>query len=99
VVRCHCAARLTPLAPAGPDLVLEHLDVLEEYRQLCTREGRYEEAARATAELSRIRVEEEAARNAALRARHAAGERSWDEWRASWWRCSFVGDRISAALR
>jgi hypothetical protein len=53
---------------------VEHLDVLEEYRQLCTREGRYEEAARATAELSRIRTEEEAARNAALRARHAAGE-------------------------
>lgn len=64
------AAAVTPLPDSLADLS-EHVDVLEEYRAVCTREGRYEEAARAVAELARIRRDEEERRCAWLRARHA----------------------------
>lgn len=59
-------SELEPLTAAT-----DHVDVLEEYRSLCTREGKYEEAARAVDELARVRRDEQERRCAWLRARHA----------------------------
>lgn len=57
----------------GPDRkVEEFLRVLDEYRAKCEREGSYEEAGRATEQLSNIRRQEEARRVKAIRTRHTA---------------------------
>lgn len=60
-------------ADEGPDRkVEEFLRVLDEYRGKCEREGAYEEAGRATEQLSNIRRQEEARRVKAIRTRHTA---------------------------
>ena len=64
------------LREEGPDSkVEEFLRVLSDYRTKCEREGLYEEAGRASAQLDSMRKSEETRRTKAMRSRHAAGER------------------------
>lgn len=60
------------LPDEGPDpKVMEFLDVLENYRLKCEKEGNYEETARALDQLSSLRKQEEDRRIKAMRAHHS----------------------------